>query len=170
LRCGDGVLPVGAGRYVVTHPDGWVEPVVDPACLARADRMSAMLEWPASLAIAGDYAVFTAVIDALVAAYAEREGAARREAHELAQRLYAEERDHAETRRARGDSERALAQREAHNAELLAAIDAYKAENARLEGAVAAQERIITERQSLRWWLRLPGLRARLWWRQATGR
>ena len=54
--------------------------------------------------------------------------------------------------------------------ELVAAIDAYKGENARLEGAVAAQERIITERQSLRWWLRLPGLRARLWWRQATGR
>jgi hypothetical protein len=36
-------------------------------------------------------------------------------------------------------------------------------ENARLERAIAAQERIIAYRQSARWWIALPWIRARAW-------
>jgi len=47
--------------------------------------------------------------------------------------------------------------------------DALDAERARLEGAITAQERIISYRQSARWWLQLPWLRVRnLWQRLAT--
>jgi hypothetical protein len=44
------------------------------------------------------------------------------------------------------------------------ALDAMNAECARLERALAAQERIIAYRQSVRWWFSLPWLRARLAW------
>ena len=44
--------------------------------------------------------------------------------------------------------------------ELVATV---RSEQTRLEAALAAQERIIAYRQSLRWWLRLPWLRLRLW-------
>jgi len=41
------------------------------------------------------------------------------------------------------------------------AVDALREENARLERAIAAQERIIEYRQSVRWWLTLPWIRLR---------
>ncbi len=44
-------------------------------------------------------------------------------------------------------------------------LAAMTAECARLERALAAQERIIVYRQSMRWWLTLPWVRAKLWWR-----
>ncbi len=53
---------------------------------------------------------------------------------------------------------------------LEAATAAFKHENARLEAAAAAQERIIAYRQSFRWWITLPLLRVRLWWRRLVGR
>ncbi len=39
-------------------------------------------------------------------------------------------------------------------------------EAGRLERALAAQDRIIAHRQSLRWWLALPWLRVKLWWQR----
>ena len=45
------------------------------------------------------------------------------------------------------------------------ALAATTAENGRLERALAAQERIIAYRQSVRWWLTLPWMRAKLWWK-----
>jgi len=44
-------------------------------------------------------------------------------------------------------------------------LAAMTAECTRLERALAAQERIIMHRQSMRWWLTLPWVRAKLWWR-----
>jgi SAM-dependent methyltransferase len=50
------------------------------------------------------------------------------------------------------------------------AIRALEAERQRLEGAIAAQERIIAYRQSARWWIQLPWLRLRLAWQRWVGR
>jgi SAM-dependent methyltransferase len=50
------------------------------------------------------------------------------------------------------------------------ALDAMTAECARLERAIAAQERIIAHRQTLRWWLALPWLRIKLAWQHLCGR
>ncbi|MEO8751645.1 MAG: class I SAM-dependent methyltransferase [Casimicrobiaceae bacterium] len=50
------------------------------------------------------------------------------------------------------------------------ALDALKAECERLERALAAQERIIAYRQSARWWLALPWVRAQLWWQRMRRR
>ncbi len=44
------------------------------------------------------------------------------------------------------------------------------AELGRLDAAVSAQERIITYRQSLAWWVKLPWLRLRLAWQRLAGR
>jgi SAM-dependent methyltransferase len=49
------------------------------------------------------------------------------------------------------------------------AVAAYQAESERLERAIGAQERIIAYRQSARWWLSLPWLRIRLWWKRVNG-
>ncbi len=49
------------------------------------------------------------------------------------------------------------------------AVEALQAERARLEGALAAQERLIAYRQSLRGWLSLPWMRAWLWWQRRRG-
>ena len=48
------------------------------------------------------------------------------------------------------------------------AVDALEAERARLERALAAQDRIIAYRQSARWWVQLPWLRVRHVWRRLT--
>lgn len=52
-------------------------------------------------------------------------------------------------------------QREA--AEHGATEEAMRAECSRLERAISAQERIIAYRQSVRWWIKLPWMRVRLW-------
>jgi SAM-dependent methyltransferase len=49
------------------------------------------------------------------------------------------------------------------------AIDALRTEGKRLDRALAAQERIIAYRQSARWWLALPWLRVKLWWKNIGG-
>ncbi|HEY1328958.1 MAG TPA: class I SAM-dependent methyltransferase [Casimicrobiaceae bacterium] len=46
--------------------------------------------------------------------------------------------------------------------------EALEVERQRLDRAVAAQERIIAYRQSVRWWLQLPWLRMRALWRRLT--
>jgi SAM-dependent methyltransferase len=48
--------------------------------------------------------------------------------------------------------------------------DSLVADQARLDAALAAQERIIAHRQTLRWWLRLPWLRAKLAWQRLRAR
>lgn len=65
----------------------------------------------------------------------------------------------------RGRCETALAERDAargEDASKAQALAALGQERERLEGALAAQERIIAYRQSARWWLALPWLRARM--------
>ncbi len=47
-------------------------------------------------------------------------------------------------------------------------VGALDQERQRLERAVGAQERIISYRQSFRWWLQLPWLRMRHWWNRIT--
>jgi hypothetical protein len=51
-----------------------------------------------------------------------------------------------------------------------AAMDAQAAEHRQLEAALAAQQRLLAFRNSLVGWLRWPPMRARLLWRQWTGR
>ena len=48
-------------------------------------------------------------------------------------------------------------------------IQAQQEERRRLERAIGAQERIIAYRQSARWWLKLPFMRVKLWWRRRSG-
>ncbi len=49
------------------------------------------------------------------------------------------------------------------------AVDALEAERVRLERALAAQERLIAYRQSVRGWLALPWMRLQLWWQHRRG-
>jgi SAM-dependent methyltransferase len=65
--------------------------------------------------------------------------------------------------------EELVAARDAAIRERDAGLDAARAENVRLERALAAQERIIDYRQSLRGWLTLPWLRLRLLLRRLRG-
>jgi SAM-dependent methyltransferase len=55
-------------------------------------------------------------------------------------------------------------------AEARATAGGLEREGERLGHALEAQERIIAYRQSLRWWVQLPWLRARLAWQRLTGR
>jgi hypothetical protein len=48
-------------------------------------------------------------------------------------------------------------------------LTALQAEQRSLAAAIAAQERIISHRQSLRWWLQLPWLRAKRSWQRWWG-
>lgn len=64
----------------------------------------------------------------------------------------------------------ALARRESELSTLRKTATAMQAEQRSLEAALAAQERIIAHRQSLRWWWQLPWLRARLSWQHWWGR
>ncbi len=67
------------------------------------------------------------------------------------------------TKEAAAASHAALGERET-------ALRAAQQENARLEAAIGAQERIIAYRQSVQWWFQLPWVRARSWWQRLTGR
>ena len=172
LRCSEGVVPLGDGLYAVARPDGWVEPDVAPELLVRADRMTATLAWPGSVAEAGDYPVLAALVTALGRSRADREVAMERRIRELEQALLAEQQLHADTRqvhcearRRLAEAEDALALRHAHILELGDSIAAYRAEAGRLEEALAVRERTISYRQSFRWWLALPLFRVRLWLR-----
>jgi uncharacterized protein involved in exopolysaccharide biosynthesis len=65
-------------------------------------------------------------------------------------------------------SQRELDAARAEIASLEQRCTALEAERQRLEGAVKAQERIIAYRQSIRWWMLLPWVRARRLWQRLT--
>ncbi len=62
-----------------------------------------------------------------------------------------------------------LAQRDSELSEAQQNIAELAAEQHRLDAGLAAQERLIVYRQSFRWWLLLPWMRTRLWWRRLSG-
>ena len=66
----------------------------------------------------------------------------------------------------RDENDRARATAVSELASARQALGAIEAERERLERALAAQERIIAYRQSVRWWLAMPWLRAKLWWQR----
>jgi SAM-dependent methyltransferase len=68
---------------------------------------------------------------------------------------------------ARSSAQLAQAREEASDAQLK--IGELMAEQSRLDAGLDAQERLITYRQSFRWWLILPWMRMRLWWRRVSG-
>ncbi len=83
------------------------------------------------------------------------------------------ERAQGELATAREQCVSALAERDAARADAAShaqAEGALSAERERLERALEAQERIITYRQSARWWAGLPWLRLRMLLRKARGR
>ena len=177
-RLAPSVVRVDASVFVLSAPDGWLEPGAAQDATRQADRLVATLAWPGDVAQDRDFAVFST----LARAHAQNVDATGRMRDELRaeaqlhQRRHADERAaHAETRvwldsmRTSHDSaQTALARRNADFAQLEEAVAAYRAENARLDAAIAAQERIIGYRQSLRWWLRLPLVRVKLWWHRLT--
>jgi SAM-dependent methyltransferase len=67
---------------------------------------------------------------------------------------------HAQTELAQRDHEIDDAQRK---------VAELAGEQRRLDAALAAQERLIAYRQSYHWWLLLPWMRMRLWWRRLLG-
>jgi O-antigen biosynthesis protein len=165
------VVRVDAHTFAVTAPDGWLEPAVAPEIMQRADRLRATLAWPSDLAEPGEFMVFAA----LAKAHAEQVEATARMRDELVgvamdhDRKHADEiAAHAQTRASLNHVQAALARRNADVAQLEETAAAYRAENARLDAAVTTQERIIGYRQSLRWWLRLPFVRVKLWWHRLT--
>jgi SAM-dependent methyltransferase len=64
--------------------------------------------------------------------------------------------------RAIADRDRRFAEAERRLADRAQAITALEGESRRLHGAVTAQERIVSYRQSFRWWLQLPWMRLKL--------
>ena len=63
-----------------------------------------------------------------------------------------------------------LADRAKAVAGLESALRTLEQEKGSMDAALAAQERIIGYRETLRWWLQLPWLRARMWWQRRVGR
>lgn len=166
-RLAPSVVRVDASEFILSAPDGWLEPALPSDATRQADRLVATLAWPDDIAQAGEFAVFSS----LAGAHAEM-GRKRDELlaeAQLHQRRHADEQAaHAETRTWLDSTQTALARRNVDFAQLEDAVAAYRAENARLDAAIAAQERIIGYRQSLRWWLRLPLVRVKLWWHRLT--
>jgi len=163
---GPATLRVGDHAFALTAPDAWMAPDAPAEILACADRLSAVLAWPAGIATDGGYSVFAALAQARES---ERAAASRHsdELHAAIRVL----KDEVETKRAaHADMHEALTRSGGDVRSLEAAAAAQTDEIARLEAAAAAQERIIAYRQGFRWWLALPLLRVRLWWRRLVGR
>jgi len=163
---GPATLRVGDHAFALTAPDAWMAPDAPAEILACADRLSAVLAWPAGIATDGGYSVFAALAQARES---ERAAASRHsdELHAAIRVL----KDEVETKRAaQADMHEALTRSGGDVRSLEAAAAAQTDEIARLEAAAAAQERIIAYRQGFRWWLALPLLRVRLWWRRVVGR
>jgi 2-polyprenyl-3-methyl-5-hydroxy-6-metoxy-1,4-benzoquinol methylase len=163
---GPAALRVGDHAFALTAPDAWIAPDAPPEVVARADRLSAVLAWPAGITADGSYTVFTA----LAQARDSERAAAGRHADALLAAFRALEQQAEAERAAQARTRDALARRNEDVRSLEAAVAASKDEIARLEAAAAAQERIIAYRQSFRWWIALPLLRVRLWWRKLVGR
>ncbi|HEX4885499.1 MAG TPA: methyltransferase domain-containing protein [Casimicrobiaceae bacterium] len=175
----DRTVPVRPRTYALIAADAWIAPDVPPKLLARADRLTARLAWPGSIVDTGAHVVFEALVFAL-----EAERDAARSTHDELARLVSDlesrtaaERHEQERMRSLLEEARfacdaareALAERDRAFAQIEDAVAAFRRENERLEKAAAAQERIIGYRQSLRWWLKLPLVRARLAWQRLTG-
>ncbi len=163
---GPATVRAGDHAFALTVPDAWIAPDAPPEVLARADRLSAVLAWPAGIATDGEYSVFAA----LAQARESERAAAGRHADELNGAIRALRDEVAAERAAYADMREALTRSGGDVRSLEAAVAASKDEIARLEAAAAAQERIIAYRQSFRWWIALPMLRVRLWWRRLVGR
>ena len=169
-----GVVRIDATTFALVAPDAWIEPVVSPDALLRADRVAATMGWPSTIAEVDEFAAFAALARASAASEAQAEESRHRmlqaeDAARLeARRLANEAASHETTRAALENVQAALSRRNAHVDHLEQAVESYRAENARLDAAVTAQERIIGYRQSLRWWLRLPFVRVKLWWHRLT--
>ena len=112
---------------------------------ALAQRDATLAEREAALSEAGAREARAA--DAL----AEREGDLAAAQHRLAE----VEREHASAREALAAAERQMAE--------------AATECARLDRALEAQERLIAYRQSFRWWIALPWVRAKLAWKRLRG-
>jgi 2-polyprenyl-3-methyl-5-hydroxy-6-metoxy-1,4-benzoquinol methylase len=172
-------IPVDADRYVLVRNDAWIEPEVDAARLATVDRARVTLRWAGDWTGAGAFSALTGLADAIVA----RTASAQREIDRL--KIMIEERDTAiaardarvadslatlaSAERTLGAAREVLARRESDLATVRADLDSADrthdergAELARMEAALAAQERIILHRQTLRWWIALPFLRLKL--------
>jgi 2-polyprenyl-3-methyl-5-hydroxy-6-metoxy-1,4-benzoquinol methylase len=163
---GPATLRAGDHAFALTAPDAWLAPDAPAHVLARADRLSAVLAWPAGIATDGGYSVFAA----LAQARESERAAASRHSDELHAAIRALK-DAVDAERAASTEVREALTRSGGDVRSLeAATAAFKHENARLEAAAAAQERIIAYRQSFRWWITLPLLRVRLWWRRLVGR
>jgi SAM-dependent methyltransferase len=172
------VLPAAAPAVSIFSDRDEVELARFDAQAAEVLRLDGLLkERDASLAKSAEHVLH---LEALVAAreqlVVERDAQladvnAAREASEHARDAAQNERDEAlrerdatavardEAAQARDDANTALASTRQ-------AVTALTAETDRLERAIAAQERIIAYRQSVRWWLKLPWLRFALWWRR----
>ena len=166
-------VAVDEARYALVQADAWIAPAVSPEVIARCDTMTATLAWPAGALESGAFAALVAMARALRGHI----DAAVRDHDELSSQLYHTglQRDelrqaHAQARRALDDARNERARRDAEVASLEQAVQGFRGENARLDAALAAQERIINYRQSLRWWLKLPLMRAKWWWHRTTGR
>jgi len=163
---GPAALRVGDHAFALTAPDAWIAPDAPPEVVARADRLSAALAWPAGITADGGYTVFAALAQARES---DRAAAGRHADTLLAAVRVLEQQAEAE-RAAQAGAPDALARRDDDIRSLEAAVAASNDEIARLEAAAAAQERIIAYRQSFRWWIALPLLGVRLWWRRLGGR
>lgn len=164
---------VGSDAFAVVQPDAWIAPVAPAEVIERADTLRATVAWQAGALHAADFAALAAMADAM-RDHAETWIRARDEL--VAQLQHAQRaRDdelaaHAATRAMLDETRGALARRDSDVGSLEQAVGALRAENARLEAALAAQDRIIAYRQSARWWIRLPFFRVRWWWRRIAGR
>jgi hypothetical protein len=150
-----GVVHVGDRRYALASGEEWITFAAPPSAMAAADGVEVTLAWLSGVAEQGLHGGFEAMARAL-----------HRERDESQRRIAA-----LESRVATLASElQALAARlKDREADLQAQIAAVAGEQARLEGVVKSQERIISYRQSARWWVRLPFVRMRLAWRRLAG-
>lgn len=157
----DGALVrIDATTFALVAQDAWISPAMSEGVLV--DRMTATVSWPADVADAGEFVLYSKLAEA----YKQLFNARGRMSDEfLAALAYHERRS--------GEFQVQLEQRNADigglNAEvtrLESATNAHRLENARLEAAVLVQKRLVAYRQSLRWWLRLPFVRIKLWLQQ----
>ncbi|HVE51602.1 MAG TPA: class I SAM-dependent methyltransferase [Casimicrobiaceae bacterium] len=166
LRLSTSCIPVGEDRFALVAPDAWIAPVAPRELLARADRVTATVEWSETIAYEGGFSALRSLAAAM-----QRCVDITMSDRDVITSLTRERNDALTAHVAMlEEARRAVAMRNADVESLEHSVDAYRSENERLEAALNAQERIITHRQSLRWWLSLPMLRAKWWLHKAKAR
>lgn len=151
-RTSNDVVRLDRTRWVLLGADTWIDPLPDPEAARSVDRIRLAAGWPTPLGHADAFAVFQALAEALVT---------------MRRRLTLKLEELEEVIAARNvalEARRELAR------QLDETRAVESAERARLEAALAAQERIIAHRQSLSWWLKMPLLPIRSWWRRTADR